>query len=217
MHASHRVRAALAMLVAGTALAACGGADAPPPGSGSRLGAERFAALDAVLAAQQAAGDADPGELGDAARPVTAACAALDARDRLLAAIRRLCAPLTSLRARLADVGRCQTSSLEACLTLIDRSRSAARRFSARGREADRAIARAALRRACARALETPAAAYEVVGGLERGLAALERAVRAGSRAAVARARASLERAAASGEKLPGATSSLQRFREACA
>lgn len=207
------------------ALAACGGGDgaagdaAParsstaPAATASGLGAERFAALDAVYVAQvpldELEDDADPSDLTRASQPLVQACNALDAEDPLLGPLRRLCPVLTRFTEQLQGFGTCASEGADACEALIDEVRTTLGDFTRLSRRGDAAIKRAELTSWCETALLTPALGYEVVAGYRRAFELLDRGL-------TGQADRALAAADAKAERLPDGAASLRRFRRGC-
>lgn len=182
-------------------------------GSGSGLGPERFEALDAVYVAQvpidEVGVDAGPSALRNASAPLVEACEELDAGDRLLGPLRRVCPVLTRLAGQLAAFGRCGSQGADACDELIADVRQTLRDFTRLSRQGDDAIRAAQLTPACANALLTPSLAYEAIEGFERAFELLE----AGEDQEAGRALAAAD---AKAEQLPDGGESLARFRSGC-
>ena len=207
------------------ALAACGSGDgepgdaAParsstaPAATASGLGAERFAALDAVYVAQvpldELEDDADPSDFERASEPLVQACNALEADDPLLGPLRRLCPVLTRFTEQLQGFGTCASEGADACEALIDDVRATLGDFTRLSRHGDAAIKRAELASACETALLTPALAYEVIAGYQRAFELLERGF-------TEQADRALTAADAKAKRLPDGDASLRRFRRGC-
>lgn len=208
------------------ALAACGGDDdgddaaasrsttAPAAGgTASGLGAERFAALDAVYIAQvpldDVEDDADPSRLKSTSEPLVEACNALDAGDPLLGPLRRVCPVLTRFARQVQGFSTCAAEGAGACEDLIGDVRGTLGDFTRLSRRGDEAIKDAELTPACEKALLTPGLAYEAIEGFERAFELLDR----GATAAADRA---LEAADAKADRLPDGEASLGRFRSGC-
>lgn len=207
------------------ALAACGGGDGEagdaararsataPAATASGLGAERFAALDAVhvalVALDELEDDAAASDFKRASEPLVQACNALEAEDPLLGPLRRLCPVLTRFTEQLQGFGTCATEAADACEALIGDVRVTLGDFTRLSRRGDAAIKRAELTPACEHALLTPALAYEFIAGYRRAFELLDR----GSSEQADRA---LAAAAAKAERLPEGDASLRRFRRGC-
>jgi hypothetical protein len=223
---------AVAAVTSCLVLSACGdgektdAAQAPPEnaGTGSRLGSERFEAIDAVYVASlpidafQGDATVDPDAFASATQPVIAACDALDRDDPLLGAIRRMCPLVLRFSEQLLGFGRCEDGGdADRCLDVIDDLQGTITSFKRLGRRADRAIARSDLNDACRQALATSDLAYAVFDGYARGLAQFERGLANGSAAEVEQAQRVLRASAVKGRELPDAKASLARFRSGCA
>lgn len=227
MRATKALTSAVAAVTTCLALAACGGDDdaasgdtaartataAAAPGTASRLGADRFRALDDVYVAQlpidELGEDADAARLEAAAEPLLAACEALDEEDPLLAPFRRTCPVLTRFTEQLIGFGSCGGDAPGACEQLVANVRRTLSRFARLSRRSDAAIARADVTAACKRALATPEAAYDVIARFERAFALL-------ARGATGEADHALAAAHEKAERLPKARAVLDRFRTAC-
>ena len=224
MRATWGTPAALAAMLLCLMLGACGGGDDEgggsartgttpgASGSGSGLGPERFAALDAVYVAQvpidEVGDDAEPSALKNASAPLVEACEELDADDPLLGPLRRACPVLARFAEQLAGLRTCGSRGADACDTLVGDMRGTLRDFTRLSRRGDEAIRAAKLTRDCASALLAPAVAYEAIEGFERAFELLQAGEDDADRVLAA--------ADAKAEQLPEGDEALARFRSGC-
>ena len=211
------------------ALGACGdtsdSAVAPPKtdaGTGSGLGAKRFAALDSVFATAVALDkyrdqtDVSSEQLREDSKPLLKACQALPDDDALMRAMRSGCPQIAEFATRGATVGTCDGSA--ACLRSTRGLRAFVKRLLGVSRRTDRAVAaEQQLADTCKQALTTPSQAYAVFEGYDSAMLQMQRARRAQSAVALDIARQRLAAADEQSKTLPSSELFLERFRSGCA
>lgn len=221
-------RACLTLMLC-LALGACGdtsdSAVAPPKadaGTGSGLGAKRFAALDSVFATAVALDkyhdqtDVSSAQLREDSKPLLKACQALPADDALMRAVRSGCPRIAEFPAHGAAIGACDGSA--ACLRATRALRAFVKRLLGVSRRTDRAVAaEQQLADKCKQALTTPSQAYAVFEGYDSAVLQMQRALRAPSAAALDSARQRLAAADEQSKTLPSRELLLERFRSGCA
>jgi hypothetical protein len=226
-------------VTAGSALWGCGSDErsgavervSVSAGTKSGLGTVRFRALDAILVASLPldrfrSTAVDPATFAAAARPVRAACDALDVRDGWLRQIKRSCRLTLDIDEHIivfsseCPDGASATERLlheDACRRSIQPIPGLLRRIRRQARGSDRAIRNARLTPACQRALKRPAGGDEIYGSYSRAFGLLAQGARTRSRRDLEEGWRLLVAADAENQDLPSAKENLHEFRSGCA
>lgn len=216
-----RALAALAIVSASLALAACGDDEDSDAGTQSALGSERYEALEAVYRAavplDEIDDDASVSEFDPLLERYGKECNKLDADDALLGAYRRFCPLIGDLREQLTAIGACEDQTeVEPCLDGVRGFRGVARTFLREGPRYDGVVKREKLTPSCEKALVNPEIAYEVMRGYGRAFAYLERALTDGTEADAEKADELIKQIEAKADDVPEAKEALADFRSGC-